>query len=168
MNAERQRIYRRVAGVLLRLVPIRPGLSYDPKELSRTSRSPTQDDYAKLKHSKRYLNGTENYRMPIRPNMTSNCEGVFGVTTFVDSGLAGCTTTRESTTGCTTTVRGVPTHHSSRTSSTVAISSGEAALHALSPGTTQTMGVLRVVRGCNIKTKGYVTLCMGSTAGSQW
>lgn len=81
--------------------------------------------------------------MFVRPESTTNDEGVFDVATFVDSGWAGCTGARKYTTGCTITVRGPPIHHYSHTQSTVALSAGEAELYGLSSRTTKTMSVLQ-------------------------
>lgn len=41
-------------------------------------------DYAKLKHTVHDLKGMEKDRMPIRPNVTTNCDDVFDVTTLAD------------------------------------------------------------------------------------
>lgn len=64
-------------------------LSYVSKAISRTLQSPTQDDYAQLKHAIRYLKGTENFRAPMRPNVTTSCNVVFDATTFADAAWAG-------------------------------------------------------------------------------
>lgn len=54
--------------------------------------------------------------------------------------------------------------HYSRTQSTAALSSGEAELYALSPGTTETMGVFQFLRECEVKMGGYVTMPTETTA----
>lgn len=68
-------------------------------------------------------------------------------------------------TGCAFTLRGIPIHHSSRTQTTVALSSGEAELCGLSSGTIKAMEVLQSLRVCNFKTNGCVTMATDSTAG---
>lgn len=165
VGVESHRISRRVVGKLLWIVPRRPDWSCVAKELHRTRQPPTQEDYARLGHSIRYLKGMENYRMSIGPTATTNCVDIFDDTTFVDSDWAGCAPTKNSTTGCTIPVRGVHMHHYSRTQSTVARSSREAELCGLSSGTTETMGVRVCLRECNDKTNSYVTICTIPTAG---
>lgn len=163
VNTESHRIYRRVAEHLLWLVPIRPDLSYAAKELSRTLQPPVQDDYAKMKI--RYLEGTENYRMSIRPNATTTCADIFDITTFADSGWTGCSTTRKSTTGCRITVRCIPIHCGSRTQLMVALSSGDAELRDLSSATTEIVGVVQFLCQCYVQANGYATVCTDPTAG---
>lgn len=152
-------------GKLLRLVPLRQDLSYLSKELSRTLSAPTEDDYLKLKHAIRCLNGTEDDRMTIGSSTSYIPEEPFDVITFVDSDWTGCTTTRNSTTSCSVTARGNCIHHYSRTQSTVALSSGEAELHAIGPGTTETMRVVQFPKGCDIKVRSYATIATDNTAG---
>lgn len=145
---------------------IRPDLSYVAKELGRTLSSPADDDVvANLKHASRCLESTRAYRMSIVPKDTAGSDDSIVVTTFAETGWAGWTTTRNSTTGCTITVRGVAVHHYSRTETTVALSSGEAELYGLSTGTTEIMGVLQFLRECNFKTNGFVAMAVDSTAG---
>lgn len=100
--AESHLTCRRVVGELLCLVPIRSGLNYVSKEVSRTPAGACPG-------------GIENYHMRIRPNVTTSCGDVFDVTTAVNSDWPGCATTTTSTTDCPLTVRGVPMHHYSRT-----------------------------------------------------
>lgn len=164
LDYEQHLTYRRMVGKLLWLVAIRPDLSYVSKKLSRSLQSPTQDDYAKAKHAIRYLCGTMDYRLTINPDTAHREHAAFDVTTCVDSDWAGCSTTRKSTTGCTITVAGVAINHYSITQATVALSSGEAELYALSSGTTETIGVLQFLRECEVKTDNYVTLTTDSTA----
>lgn len=94
-SAANYRTYRRVVGELLWLVPIRRDLSYVAKELSRSLSSPTDDDFAKLKHTIRYLKGTEDYRMSIAPKDIADTDVAFDATTFFDSDGVGCATTYE-------------------------------------------------------------------------
>lgn len=88
-----------------------PDLSYASKELYRALQSPTQDDYAKLKHAIRYTKGTSHYCTPIPPNGTTTDDDTCDVITYLDSDWAGCATTTNSTTKCTTTFRGIALHH---------------------------------------------------------
>lgn len=58
VDYDSHRLYRRIAGKLLWLVPIRPDKSYLPKELSQTLHPHTFDDNdnEELRHAIRYLN----------------------------------------------------------------------------------------------------------------
>lgn len=165
LHGEAHRVDRRVAGDLLCLTPTRPELSYVPKELSRALQPPTNDDYAKLRHVIRCLKGTEGYRLSIRPEATTTTDARFDVTTYVNSEWAECDTTGVSTPGCTITVECVAIHHYARTQTTVALLSDEAELHALISGTAETMGVLQLLRGCDVKTNRSATRTTDSTGG---
>lgn len=140
-------------------------MSYISKGLSRALQSPTLDDCAKLKHGIRYVMGAGGNRPTIRPETTFSPDASSGVVACVDCNWAGCTMTRKSTTGCTITASGVTVHHYSRAQTTVASSSGEAELYALSSGTTETMGVLQFLRECCLNTSHHVTMSTDSTAG---
>lgn len=166
VSAADRKTSRRVVGKLLWVVPLRPDLSYVAKELSRTLSSPTEDDFAMLKHIIRYLKRTKDHRISIVPKNIADTDVTFDVTTSVYSDGPGCTTTRTSTTGRTITVRGVAVHHYSRTQATVALSSGGTELHGLSSGMTETIGLLQFHRECNVKTNGFVALATDSAAGN--
>lgn len=71
-----------------------------PNGTSRTLSSPTEDDFVNLKHTIRYLKGTEDYGVSIVPKDVADDEDTFDVTTFADSDWAGCTTTTTSATEC--------------------------------------------------------------------
>lgn len=67
MSATDHKTDRRVFEKWFSSVSIRPNLSYDAKELSRTLSSPTEDEFDRLKHVTHYLKGAEDYRMCIVP-----------------------------------------------------------------------------------------------------
>ena len=62
--------YRRAVGKLQWLTYTRPDISFSTKELARDLQQPTQQSLRKLKHLLRYLRGTQQYKMIIRPTHT--------------------------------------------------------------------------------------------------
>ena len=60
---------------------------------------------------------------------------------FVDSNWAGCPTTRKHTTGFVVTLSGTTVIYGSRTQATIALSSGEAELHAINTGATEALHI---------------------------
>ena len=62
--------YRRAVGKLQWLTYTRPDISFATKELARDLQQPTQHSLRKLRHLLRYLCGTQQYKMIIRPTHT--------------------------------------------------------------------------------------------------
>ena len=75
---------------------------------------PTTLDQQKLKHLLRYIKGTQHYRFYVRPAVRT-METTPDLDVFVDWGLAGCTTTRKSTSGFVIKLMGSTIHFGSRT-----------------------------------------------------
>ena len=119
--------YRTAVGKLLWLAFFRPDCSYAVKELSRDVKSPTLESLAKLKHLLRYIVGTKQSVLRLRPSqMLADWRCTLDIACYVDSDWAGCSRTRKSTSGSTVQVLDCDVIHSSRTQATVALSSGEA------------------------------------------
>jgi hypothetical protein len=122
VTTEEHRVYRRAVGKLQWLAPIRPDICYSTKELARGLASPTKEHLAQLKHLLRYLRGTIDYCMQIRPDTTIARGASLDMDCYVDSDWAGCSTTRKSTSGGVVHLLGTPILTWSRTQSTVALS----------------------------------------------
>jgi len=100
LNKEDHATYRKLVGQLLWLTPVRPDIAYGVKELSRGVSRPTLEHLAKLRHLLRYLSGTKNYCLELRPKINlSEKNTSLTVTCHTDSDWAGCTSTRKSTSG---------------------------------------------------------------------
>ena len=133
-------------GMLMRLTPIRPDISYAVKELTRGLQTPTTGDYNKLKHLLRYLRGTQDYAIAISPKAsTTNGDGV-ELQIHVDSDWAGCTTTRKSTKGVPVSLWGCALHHVCRTQKSIATSSAQAELYAICTGVSEGMAILHCMQ----------------------
>ena len=87
--------YRRLVGQLLWLSGIRRDISYAVKELSKYVHDPTSDDVKRANHVLRYLNGTKDEKVYLRPNK----QGIFTLEAYTDADLGSCRTTRKSTSG---------------------------------------------------------------------
>ena len=136
--------YRKGVGKLMWMTPIRPDIYFATKELSRSLREPTEDDMARLKHALRYVAGTKNYTLTIRPTVTATNH--IETTCAVDSDWAGCQDTRKSTSGGVLRILGNPLHSYARTQSTLATSSGEAELYAIGSGASEALGVAQFLK----------------------
>eukprot|EP00971_Amphidinium_carterae_P122386 2423346-Amphidinium_carterae.4 len=124
--------YKTIVGKLLWMCPLRPSIQYATKELTRAVQKPDQHDKQNAKHLLRYLQGTRNYKLHLRPKQPTYNEP--HIKAYCDSDWAGCSTTRQSTTGTVLHFAGVTIATSSKTQQTIAQSSAEAELYAI--GTT--------------------------------
>ena len=124
------------------LLPIRPDLSFAVKELARSLQSPTSECMSKLKHVLRYLQGTKGFKHKLRPSISLPAyeKSSIDILAYVDSDWAGCHKTRRSTSGGVLQMLGSTFHHFSRTQATVALSSAEAELYAITSGVAEALG----------------------------
>eukprot|EP00971_Amphidinium_carterae_P083249 1647689-Amphidinium_carterae.1 len=83
------------------MCPLRPDIQYATKELTIAVQKPDQHDKQNAKHLLRYLQGTKNYKLHLKPKQPTNNEPHIKAYSrpYCDSDWAGCTTTRKSTTG---------------------------------------------------------------------
>ena len=93
--------YRRAVGKLQWLTYTRPDISFATKELARDLQQPTQHSLRKLRHLLRYLCGTQQYKMIIRPTHTHTPQTTepIDVNIYVEADWAGCPNTGKSTSG---------------------------------------------------------------------
>ena len=79
-------------------------------------KSPHSKAWLKLKHPLRYLSGTKDYVLRIKPShMLEDCTSSLDIVCYVDSDWAGCSKTRKSTSGSAAQVLGSDMIHTSRT-----------------------------------------------------
>eukprot|EP00971_Amphidinium_carterae_P252056 5004520-Amphidinium_carterae.1 len=134
LSNEEHSTYRANVGKLLWMCPLRPDIQYHDqyatKKLTRAVQKP--HDKQNAKHLLRYLHGSRNYKLHLKPKQPTNNDPY--IKAYCDSGWAGCTTTRKSTIGTVLQFAGVTIATSSKTQQTIAQSSAEAELYAI--GTT--------------------------------
>ena len=166
LDAKAHSLFRTTVGKLLWLAFVRPDCSYAVKELSRDVKGPTIESLAKLKHLLRYLAGTKGYVLRIKPtHMLSDWTSSMDIVCYVDSDWAGCSKTRESTSGSTAQVLGCDVIHTSRTQATVALSSGEAELYAIGQGTSEALFLKSLILEAEFAKRVNVIVYTDSTAG---
>ena len=166
LDAKAHSLFRTTVGKLLWLAFVRPDCSYAVKELSRGVKSPTFESLAKLKHLLRYLSGTKDYVLRIKPgHMLEDCTSSLDIVCYVDSDWAGCSKTRKSTSGSTAQVLGSDIIHTSRTQATVALSSGEAELYAIGQGTSEALSLKSLILEAEFAKRVNMIVFTDSTAG---
>ena len=141
---------------------------YAVKELSRGLSAPTTEHEAKVKHLLKYLAGTKHFEQKLQPTLSlSPQHKAIDVNIYVDSDWAGChdTLTRRSTSGVSLFVLGANILSHSRTQATVALSSGEAELYAIGPGTADALFVRSLVEESKIFQKANLCVFTGSNVG---
>ena len=140
LDSKAHSLFRTAVGKLLWLAFVRLDCSYTVKELSRDVKGPTIESWAKLKHLLRYLAGTKDYVLRLKPSHTlADWTSTIDIVCYVDSDWAGCNKTRKSTSGSVAQVLNCDVIHTSRTQATVALSSGEAELYAIGQGTSEAL-----------------------------
>jgi len=166
LSREDHSAYRKLVGQLLWLAPVRPDIAYGVKELSRGVSSPTAEHLSKAKHLLRYLSGTRDYCLELKPKLYLNEKNTnLTITVHTDSDWAGCTSTRKSTSGVLCSVLGVSISALSRTQQTLALSSGEAELYALGLGVSEALFIKSLVLEAQFAKTCHITLYTDSTAG---
>ena len=150
LSPAEHKTYRTAVGKLMWLSNIRADITFATKELARGMSSPTQEHLASLKHLLRYIAGTKNYGLMLKPShvlpLPSSTKTSLELHVYCDSDWAGCKTTRKSTSGTVTQLLGCTVHHCSRTQATVALSSTEAEAYALGTGTAEALYLQQLLR----------------------
>jgi hypothetical protein len=125
------------------LTTIRPDIAYATKECARGMATPTAEHLANLKHLQRYLAGTKDHCLMLKPTHTlpsfTTTKLPLEIHVYCDSDWAGCKRTRRSTTGTVTQLLGCTIRFCSRTQATVALSSTEAETFAIGTGTSEAL-----------------------------
>ena len=156
--------YRRAVGKLQWLTYTRPDISFSTKELARDLQQPTQQSLRKLKHLLRYLRGTQQYKMIIRPTHTPQTKEPIDLNIYVDADWAGCPNTRKSTSGFIVTMMGSVVQFGSRTQAVVALSSAESELYAIGTGAQEGLHIANFIKEATT-TKVNIRIHTDSTSG---
>ena len=132
--------YKSIAAKLNFVSPDRPEVLFATKECMRAMAKPTDDDESKLVRLIRYLKGRprEVLRMPKNADLDV-------VLVYVDADFAGCHRTRRSTCGGCILWGGGMLKAWSKTITTLALSSGESELAAMTKGAAEGLGMQAVL-----------------------
>jgi hypothetical protein len=90
---EDQQLFRSIVGALQYVIISMPDISYVVNRVSQFMHAPTCVHWAAVKRILRYLKGTIDFGITIKPSSS------FSITAFSDSDWAGCQNDRKSTTG---------------------------------------------------------------------
>ena len=114
----------------------------------------------------RYLHGTRNYCIELRPRVQLHEKNTsLTITCHTDSDRAGCSQTRKSTSGVLCSVLGTAISALSRTQQTLALSSGEAELYALGFGVAESLFLKSLILEAGFAKTCNITLYTDSSAG---
>ena len=127
LSSEDATMYRALAARCNYLSQDRVDIAFSSKELCREFSVPNKSSFTKLKRLARYLHGLP--RLVYEYNWQSFPDTL---DVFVDTDVAGCHTTRRSTSGGVALLGSCLIKHWSKTPTTVSLSSGEAELHGMS------------------------------------
>jgi hypothetical protein len=157
--------YRQVTGKLMWIVPIRGDIAFACKELSRGLSCPTQKHWGMMKHLLRYLRGTADFGLVLKPShvLPESYDIVMELCVQTDTDWAGDLDTRKSTTGVTMSWNGCNLMTLSRTQQTLALSSGEAELYGLNTGVHEALSVRNLIIEANLANRCEITVFTGST-----
>ena len=140
--------FQSTAAKLNFVAPDRPECLFATKECMRAMAKPTREDAEKLKRLLRYYQGRPRGVIQMRRGGDlSQTEA------FVDADVAGCLKTRRSTCGGAILWGGGLVKAWSRTVATIALSSGESELAALTKGAAEGMGVIAILADFGVEAK---------------
>ena len=94
LDSDEYKIFRTAIGKLMWLALVRPDINFATQEMARTVQSPTSEHLAALKHLLRYLAGTCNCGLMLKPTHVlpkpSVAKTSLEIHTYCDSDWAGC------------------------------------------------------------------------------
>jgi hypothetical protein len=164
LSPEEHSKYRTAVGKLQWLTGIRPDLNYATKELARGLHCPNVGHKTQLKHLLRYIAGTADTGLMLRPTYTMSTEAkTVDLHVYCDSDWAGCKTTRKSTTGVVTQLLGCTIQHCSRTQATIALSSTESETYAICTGLAEALYIKQLLMDTRMFTEVHIHLHTDST-----
>ena len=140
LGAKDASAYRGIAARLNYLAQDRADIQYACKEASRRMARPREGDWAMLKRIGRYLVGAPRFVQHFRWQQTPET-----LDTFTDSDWAGCRSTCRSTSGGAAKFGSHCLKSWSSTQATVALSSAEAELYALTKGAAQALRLMSIL-----------------------
>ena len=133
--------FRALSARLNYLAQDRPDLQYSVKEVARRMAAPAQGDWALMKRVGRYLLGAPR---AVQEFAWQELQCKFD--TYVDSDWAGCKSSCRSTSGGVAKIGCHAIRSWSTTQATVAMSSAEAELYALTKGAANTLGFIALAK----------------------
>ena len=151
LNQKQTTRYRAISARLNYLAQDRADIQYACKEAARRMSRPRDGDWNLLKRIGRYLVGAPRYQQTFY--WQNECEVI---DTFTDSDWAGCRSTCRSTSGGAVKIGFHCLKTWSATQATVALSSAEAELYALTKGAAQTLGIMSLMQDFGVTTKGWI------------
>ena len=139
--------FQSIAAKLNFVAPALPEALFATKECMRAMAKPTKADEEKLRRLLRFYKGRP--RAIIRMRKGGDISKIL---TYVDADFAGCPTSRRSTCGGCIVWAGCMIKSWSKTISTLALSSGESELAAMSKGAAEAMGLESIFQdfGCKV------------------
>ena len=141
--------YRSDVGKLLWMAQLRDDLKYPVKELSRSLINPQDQDVKNLIHLLKYVNQTRDFVFVMEPQLpVRNQEGKFPVqiVSYSDSDWAGCQKSRKSTSGSLVSVFNVNLQSTSRTQASIAHSSAESELYAMTQAAVESLAIKNFIQ----------------------
>ena len=151
LNAAEAKLYRGVTARCNYLAQDRVDIQYPCKECSRRMARPRQGDWAALKRIGRYLKGAPRLIQLFKWQEMPKSVGV-----FADSDWAGCRSTCRSTSGGVARFGAHVLKTWSSTQATVALSSAEAELYALTKGAAQALSFITLLADLGAEAKATV------------
>ena len=151
LSLEDQRTYRALAARINYIAQDNPCIQFSAKEICRSMAKPVLQDFQKVKKLARFMAGVK--AVKFNYEWQSEDEAV-ELRVFVDSDWAGCVQTRRSTSGGVVMLGRHTLKTWSTTQPTIALSSAEAELYAMTEGATRGMGLRTMLdeMGVYIKT----------------
>ena len=139
-------------GKLLWMAQLRDDLKYPVKELSRSLINPQDQDVKNLVHLLKYVNQTRDFVFVMEPQLpVRNQEGKFPVqiVSYSDSDWAGCQKSRRSTSGSLISVFNINLQSTSRTQASIAHSSAESELYAMTQASVESLAIKNFIQEFN-------------------
>ena len=134
--------FRRLVGQVLWVSSVRRDVAFPVKELSKHAHDPTTQDMQNAMHLLKYLKGTMDECVYIKPVELNK---KFELTVFTDADLGGCRTSRKSTSGGCIALNGAIFHTWAKQQNTIADSSAESEFNGLAQACKEVKYVLEVL-----------------------
>ena len=151
LSPEDHRQYRQTVGQLIWASLIRPDLQYPAKTLTRHLQAPSSFDLKNLKHTLRYIKGSQHLRLVLGKDLHRHAGQPLDqlhpldIKCFTDSDWAGDQESRKSTSGFLISILNTPLAFSSKTQGSIAQSSAEAELYAMASGVAEAIFIKQLL-----------------------
>ena len=153
VTPDEHRVYRSGVGTLLYLVKhSRPDIANVVRELSKVLDCPTQAAFNEMKRAIKFVLDTEDYGLRIEPKFGGTNQE-WDIVAFSDSDWAGDKQTRISVSGFAIFLLGVPISWKSKAQRSVALSSSEAEIVALSEAAKEIKFIAQLLITMGVKVK---------------